>query len=489
MITDDGLARERMTLPNHKTKIVCTIGPSSRNIGIIKRMIRAGMNVARLNFSHGDLDEHEGTIGMIRTASRELGWPVTILADLPGPKIRLGTLLTEPINLKKGDTVTLTTRNALATSADIPVLYERLPESVSPGSPIYVNDGAILLKVLRVSDCRVECRVVIGGLLRSHKGINLPGARIFAEPVSEKDLALVDFGLKQGIDVFCVSFVERQADIIKVKEFAKTSGKDIYVVAKIERSQAIANIDGILDAADGIMVARGDLGVEIPIEEIPVVQKKLIQRANMRCRPVITATQMLLSMTENTRPTRAESTDVANAILDGTDAVMLSEETAVGSYPVETVKMMAKIAAATERHRKRFLWTGQQYGYGRELPGTSDISEVISRGVMEAACTARPRFVLTPTTTGATARRVSRFKLDPWILAFSRSRQVAAFLILSYGVFPSVLDAKGDDWHAEAIAFLKENGLGRSGDVAILTQGQFSPHHRTTDSMALITIP
>ena len=274
-----------------------------------------------------------------------------------------------------------------------------------------------------------------------------------------------------------------------MKEFARARGTEVYTVAKIERSRALDRFDQILRVTDAVMVARGDLGVEIPIEDVPVVQKKLIREANALCKPVVTATQMLLSMTDNTRPTRAESTDVANAILDGTDAVMLSEETAIGRYPVEAVRMMARIAASAERHRRDL--PGQE-GFESPLrPGRAgrDLSDVIARSVLDAARALKPRLILTPTGTGATARRISRFKPVPWILSFSERPEVAQFLVFSYGVFPLAqgLEQSGD-WYEAVTRFLKKERLAAPGDTAILTQGQFSPRHQTTDSMAVITI-
>jgi pyruvate kinase len=475
-----------MTFPRQKTKIVCTIGPSSQQTSVIKRMIRAGMGVARLNFSHGTLDQHTRDIRTIRAAAAELDTDITILADLPGPKIRIGTLPVEPVLLQKNAMVTLTTERDPSPDK-IPVMYEGLQESVRPGSPVYVSDGSILLKVVTVSGKNVQCRVVIGGSLLSHKGINLPGAPILLEPVSQKELDLVRFGVENGVSVFSISFVERPADIVKVKEYARTLGREVSAIAKIERSRAVDNIDSILRAADGIMVARGDLGVETPIEEVPEVQKRLIRKANVLCKPVITATQMLLSMTENTRPTRAEATDVANAILDGTDAVMLSEETATGLYPVQTVAMMSRIAASAEKQRKDPSHSAPVWE--RRKSDKGQISDILSLAVYDTARAAEPRFIVTPTLTGDTARRISRFRTASWILSFSPSPDVAAFLRLSYGVHPFVLATNNTDWHETVVQFLKEKGLGRKGDVVILTHGQFSPGQRTTDSLSIFTLP
>jgi pyruvate kinase len=476
-------------LPRHGTKIVCTIGPSSRSPSILRGMIRAGMNVARLNFSHGEPEEHAEDAKTIRSVARELGQTVAILADLPGPKIRIGQLEREPLLLRKGEAVTLTTRDMPGRGSLIPVAYPAMTKSLSRGSHIYMNDGSIMLKVLDVAGEEVQCKVAVGGSILSHKGVNLPGAEIFMEPVSERELELIDFGLRHGIRVFGVSFVEKAEDILKVKDFAGARGIEVYTVAKIERSRAIERIDQILRVTDAVMVARGDLGVELPIEDIPVVQKKLIRKANALCKPVVTATQMLLSMTDNTRPTRAESTDVANAILDGTDGVMLSEETAIGRYPVETVRMMARIAASTERHRRDLSRQEALPAREKGARADRDLSDVISRNVLDAARALRPRLILTPTSTGATARRISRFKPAPWILSFSERPEVAEFLVFSYGVFPVVQRLEpGEDWYEAATRFLKEEKLAAPGDTAILTQGQFSPRHQTTDSMAVITI-
>ncbi|MBW2674637.1 MAG: pyruvate kinase, partial [Deltaproteobacteria bacterium] len=340
-----------MQLPSHKTKIVCTIGPASQSEVVLSDMMRRGMTIARINLSHGTLEEHRQTIASIRTVADRLGRRCPILVDLPGPKMRIGKLAEEPLLLAKGTEVTLTTRDVTGTPPLIPVTYQRLPESVSPGSVIYLNDGFIALEVLEVRRDEVRCTVTTGGQLLSGKGLNLPGAKIFESPVTEKDLDLMDFALGEDITAFSISFVETADDILRARTFARGKGRKIYLIAKIERAAAVENIDEILEVADAIMIARGDLGVEIPIEEVPIAQKQLIRKANLSCRPVITATQMLESMIDNTRPTRAEATDVANAILDGTDAVMMSEETAIGQYPVEAVEVMARIAVALERQR------------------------------------------------------------------------------------------------------------------------------------------
>jgi pyruvate kinase len=481
---------EKLQLSGHKTKIVCTIGPACSSGSVLKEMMRSGMNVARLNLSHGNIEDHRKNIRRIRSLASQLGRVVTILIDLPGPKIRVGTLENEPVVLKKDDHVTLTTEHILGTASLIPVDYKRLPQSVSKGSLIFLNDGFLQLRVQEVSDDDVRCKVIIGGPLLSHKGLNLPRAKIFIEAVTDRDLDLIDFGLKQGMDTFGISFVERAYDILKVKEFARKKGKSIYVVAKIERAEAVKNIDEILDVADAIMIARGDLGVQIPIEDVPAVQKKLIRKANLLGRPVITATQMLESMIENIRPTRAEVADVANAILDGTDAVMLSEETAIGKYPVQTVKMIAKIAVSIERQRRAVKWSSDLEEYFRGDFGRKKVSaeDVISLNAIQDVHALKVHLILTPTHTGSTPRRISRFKPDCWILSFSNYEPTYRFLALSYAVHPFLIKNKVDDWHDVIMKLIKDSGLAKKGDRVILTEGASPGQVGDADSLRIITV-
>ncbi len=408
-------------------------------------MIESGMNVARLNFSHGEFKEHAKNIRNIRAAAAKTRRMVSIIIDLPGVKMRIGRLQNESVMLKKDGEVVLTTRSVLGTQALIPVEYKQLSKSVSRAGVIFLNDGFIQLRVEKVSGQDVFCKVLIGGELLSHKGINLPGAKLNINPITDRDLTIVDFGLKHGVNIFGLSFVEKAKDIIKVREFAKKKGFSVYLVAKIERRGAIENFDEILKAADAVMIARGDLGVEIPIEEVPGIQKRLIQKANIMGRPVITATQMLESMTQNVRPTRAEVNDVANAILDGTDAIMLSEETAIGDYPIETVRMMAKIALTTEQQRDEGqLSDNEETQISNKIAQSSflTITDVTSLNAVRAAQELDARYILTPTTSGSTARRISRFKPHCWILSFSAHRYVCDFLNFSYGVQPFFLNKR-----------------------------------------------
>jgi pyruvate kinase len=476
-----------MQIPNHKTKIVCTIGPASSSEKIIRELVLAGMNVARINFSHGDFESHKEVIQRVRKVAKDLDRIVAILADLPGPKIRIGKLEKEPLMLHKGNFVTLTVDESSINSERIPVSYKQLPESVAPGNFIYLNDGFIQLLCLKILEKDVLCEVLIGGQLYSHKGLNLPGAKIFLDPVTEKDLKILEFGLNEEIDTFSISFIEDAGDIKKVRSFAAERGKSVYIVAKIERRRAVDNIEEILMETDALMIARGDLGVEIPIQEIPSVQKELIQSAKLLGIPVITATQMLASMIDNVRPTRAEVTDVANAILDGTDAVMLSEETAVGNYPVEAVDMMVKIAETTENWRCRTKW-----GLDIMIKGITaremSVDEVIALQVHKALQKLPVEVVLSPTRSGATPRRISRFKPEIWILAFSRFPGTCGFLSLSYGVYPIFVKKVIENWEVETTKRAKELGFANSGDIVVFTQGPSSGKPGGTNMLKILSL-
>ncbi|WP_407355703.1 pyruvate kinase [Methanolobus sp. WCC5] len=464
-----------MDLPDHKTKIVCTIGPASSSEGILREMIIQGMNVARLNFSHGDLEDHRVIIKRIRTIAEELNKVVAIMADLPGPKIRVGTIQDEPIMLEKGQEIVLTPRAVPGQGSIIPVQYSQIADSVTPGSPIYLNDGFIQLDCTHVQGGDVHCTVVVGGLLSSKKGINLPGSRLFINPITGRDLEIIDFGLDEGLSIFCLSFIESKEDIIQVRNYATGKGKDVFIVSKIEREQAVRNIDSILKESDGIMIARGDLGVEIPIQDVPIVQKNIIHKANLMSTPVITATQMLESMTGNIRPTRAEATDVANAIIDGTDAVMLSAETAVGKYPVETVMMMSRIARSTEKWRDHTIIGLEMMKKAIRKMGPS-VEDMISIQVNDALRNLPVRYVITPTVSGKTPRYISRFRPDVWILAFSRYSLTCEQLAMQYAVYPIPVHHKVYEWEETAMDVLKRSGRVAEGDMLILTQGQTSGH-------------
>lgn len=479
-----------MQLPPNKTKIICTIGPASRSYAAIKELMRNGMSVARLNFSYGTPEDHRKDIEQIKKAASHFGRSFTILIDLPGSKIRVRKLENEPIVLKKNDVVVLTTEDVLGTANLLSINYPRLPQSVSKGQTIYLSDGFIQLKITDILPKGIQGKVVVGGPLFSSKGVNLPGAKLCVEAVTNQDLTYVDFGLAHGVNTFGASFIQNAQDILKIREHVKKKNKSVNIIAKIERQEAVRNFEEILRVSDAIMIARGDLGLEIPLEDVPITQKRLIRRANFAGRPVITATQMLESMKDNTRPTRAEVADVANAILDGTDAVMLSEETAVGKYPVEAVMMMRRIATAVEQKRGDIR---QSYLLHDEVKRHTTknhltITDIISLNVVEAAEALNVRFILTPTASGNTARRVSRFKPSAWILAFSRQEETCEFLTFSYGVTPFFMKNKGKSWHGPILRFLQEKKLVKNSDKVILTQRRFTKQAGGTDSFGIITI-
>ena len=443
--------------PEHKTKIVATIGPASESPDMLARLIRAGLNVARLNFSHGDLPKHAEVIRRIREATRETGQRVAIMADLPGPKMRLGKIASEPIQLAPGAHFTLTNEDIVGNAHRVSMSFEPLPRVVKPGDRIFLNDGLVQLVVERVVGNDVECTVAVGGELRSRKGLNLPGIELGISAFTKKDRAALEFALGAGVDAVSQSFVHCAADIQAVREAAAKVGRHPFVIAKIERADAVAHYDEILAASDGIMVARGDLGVEVPIEEIAYTQKQLIAKANIAGKPVITATQMLESMVASRLPTRAEATDVANAILDGTDCVMLSGESAMGKFPEEAVTMLAKIAAFTEAHRPRTTLAVR-----RDFPQqkmTTIAGDRMASVVEHALDTVPCDLLLVPTRGGTVARAISRFKPFVWIIAPSPDRAVCQNLAFSYGMYPIDLAEEPDDWRQWIACWSRENGL------------------------------
>ncbi len=473
-----------MSLPMNKTKIVCTIGPASDSQEIIEKMIRAGMNVARLNFSHGDFPSHKKAIETLRASARKVGSRLAIMADLPGPKIRIGRFNKEPIELKPGDAFTLTTEEIVGDIDRVSVTFEPLPRAVKPGDHLYLNDGLIQLAVQKVLETEVYCRVLVGGGLRSSKGLNLPGIDLGICAFTDRDRECLKFALEQGVDAVSQSFVENEEDIVAVREAATAMGYQPFIIAKIERAGALDHLKGILQAADGIMIARGDLGVEIPIQEIPVVQKQLMDQANKAGKPVITATQMLESMTNNRRPTRAEATDVANAILDGTDCVMLSGESAMGQYPVEAVTMLAKIATAIESHRPGYRLREVLKTYGGD--GNVEPKDLIVLSVETTLEHTTPATVIVPTQSGYTARNIARFRLPVWITAVSSLEETCQALQFSYGVYPVHEPEHPEDWNRFAEEFLRSHEI--KGDLVVLTEGPSTNHPDANLRMELIDL-
>jgi pyruvate kinase len=442
------------------------------------------MNVARLNFSHGDFAEHQAVILRIREASRTTGQRVAIMADLPGPKIRLGQFAEEPVKLRIGDTFTLTTEEIEGTGDRVSVTFAELPQAVRPGDRLFLNDGLIQLKVLEPVGREVRCEVLIGGQLSSRKGLNLPGIDLGISAFTDHDRQCLAFALENGVDAISQSFVENANDIAAVQKAAADLGHDPFLIAKIERAGALDHIDDILQAADGIMVARGDLGVEIPIAQIAVVQKKLIWKANRLGKPVITATQMLESMTTNRRPTRAEATDVANAVLDGTDAVMLSGESAMGQFPVDAAEMLATIAANSEPLRIVFPVRNEQSSFDRD----EDVSlpDLIARSVVTTSQRITPAAVIVPTHSGATARRITRFRLPVWITAVSSYEKTCQDLLFSYGVFPVCEPEHPTDWRSWIRNWLEVQEV--SGELVVMTEGPSRKHPERNNRMEIVDL-
>jgi len=474
-----------MILPTHRTKIICTIGPASDSPSMIAKMIGAGMNIARLNFSHGNFTDHAKTIRTLRQESDRQGRRIAIMADLPGPKMRIGSFATEPVQLVRGSQFILTTREITGNAKQVSISMPTLPEVVKQGDIIFLADGLVQLRVEKVRGQDIYCRIEVGGELRSKKGVNIPGIDLGISVFTERDRECLHFALKQGVDAVSQSFVSSGRDMLEVREAARATGHDPFLIAKIERAGARDNIDSILAESDGIMVARGDLGVEIPIEEIAVAQKFITRKANLAGKPVITATQMLVSMTRNRRPTRAEATDVANAILDGTDCVMLSEESAMGQFPLESVQMLARIAAATEPHRppghfervRKALDVRPRENMVDALTGS--VEELVRELNNVAA-------VLAPTASGYTARSLSRFKLPVWILAPSASEKTCRDLLFSQGVHPVLEPDHPDDWTRIARDLVHEFAL--AGSHIIQTEGPSPKHPVTNHRLEIISL-
>jgi len=420
-----------MTL-GKKTKIVCTIGPATKTPEVLKQLVSAGMNVARLNFSHGELSEHEDRLDTIRSIMEETGSTIAILQDLSGPKIRIGTFKEGKIELKKGQTFILTTDDCVGDLERVSVNYSNLPKEVKIGGIIMLQDGTKKLEITDVKGNDIVTIVKVGGSLGDHRGVNVPGASLSISSLTEKDKADLQFGIKNKVDYVALSFVRRAEDIRELREILNKAGSDAHIIAKIETPDALHNIDEIIEVVDGIMVARGDLAIEIPAEEVPLVQKMIIQKCNSAGKPVITATQMLESMVENPVPTRAEVSDIANAIIDGTDAIMLSEETAIGKFPVESVSIMTKVAARVEKE----VYTRDTIAEYGESHGVTDIA---SQSAVRAAHALNAKLIVALTRSGRTARMIARYRPAEPILALSDAKENANKLMLTFGCFPMVV--------------------------------------------------
>lgn len=452
-----------------KSKIVCTIGPASESLENIKKLILAGMNVARLNFSHGDFEEHGARIQTIRQASKELGKTVAILLDTKGPEIRTGKMEVEPIELVQDDYLTLTTEEILGTQERISITYSELPNDVQVGSTILIDDGLIGLTVVDIQGTEIKTRIVNGGTIKSKKGVNVPGVNISLPGITEKDTNDILFGIEQDIDFIAASFVRKASDVLEIRELlAKNNASHIQIISKIENQQGVDNLDEILEVSDGLMVARGDLGVEIPAEDVPLAQKLMIKKCNVAGKPVITATQMLDSMQRNPRPTRAEASDVANAILDGTDAIMLSGETAAGKYPVESVLTMSRIAEKAESaldHREIFS--------KQQTAQETTVTEAISQSVAISALDLNAKAIISSTVTGHTARVVSKYRPKAPIIAVTTQERTMRQLALVWGVTPvhGLVASSTDELLETAIKGGKDSGLVKAGDLVVITAG------------------
>lgn len=451
-----------------KAKIVCTIGPASESVETLKKLIHAGMNVARLNFSHGSHEEHAARIVNIRKAAEETGKPVAILLDTKGPEIRTGTLAVDAVELVEGNTIILTTEEVAGTAERVSITYDELPQDVNPGDTILIDDGLIGLTVQEVKGNDIVCKIKNGGTLKSKKGVNVPGVKINLPGITEKDAQDIEFGIEQKVDFIAASFVRKASDILEIRTILERHGAHIDIIAKIENQEGVDNVDEILVVTDGLMVARGDLGVEIPAEEVPLVQKKLIKKCNELAKPVITATQMLDSMQRNPRPTRAEASDVANAIFDGTDAIMLSGETAAGKYPVESVETMDRIAVRAEQelNYREILYTQAQL---KQMTITDAISQAVSNAALDLDAAA----IITATESGHTARMVSKFRPKAPIVAVTPHAHVIRRLSLVNGVYPLLgeLAHTTDEMLEMSVQEALNAGYVRHGDLVVITAG------------------
>ncbi len=452
-----------------KTKIICTLGPATDDERVLENLIMSGMNVARMNFSHSSHEDHLKRIEEFKAVREKLNIPVAMLLDTKGPEIRIKDFENKSIELKEGQIFTITTRDIVGNNDLVSITYKGLPNDVSKGKRILIDDGLIELIVLEVKGNDIKCEVKNGGIVSGYKGVNVPGVAVKMPYMSEKDREDILFGIKNDFDFIAASFVRTHFDVLEIRKvLEKNGGKDILIIAKIENSEGVANIDDILKVSDGIMVARGDMGVEIPFEDLPIVQKMLIEKCYQSGKPVITATQMLDSMIRNPRPTRAETTDVANAIYDGTSAIMLSGETAVGKYPVESIHTMSKIAERTENaidYKKRFA----NLKFNLEPSVTNAISHATCTTAHDLGAAA----IVSVTKSGHTARMVSKFRPDCPIIATTMSEKVCRQLSLSWGVYPYVSELKDttDDLFEHAVEKALDSKIVKSGDIVVITAG------------------
>jgi len=467
------------------TKIVCTLGPATSSAAVIGRMIEAGMNVARLNFSHGAIEEHASQIRLIRAVARKKRAAVGILADLPGPKIRVGRIAPEPVELEAGSHLVLTARRLVGNQRVVSISHPSILRQLRRGDRVFLEDGIVRLEVVSAKENEVVCKIVTGGSLSSGKGVNLPDKRMKLGALTKRDIRLLKFALSNGVDFVGISFVTSSKDLRQARRILDAADSGAWLIAKIETRLAVENFASIVKQANGIMVARGDLGVEMNVEDIPVLQKEIIRKSNAAGKPVITATQMLESMVNNPTPTRAEVTDIANAIIDGTDAVMLSEETAVGKYPVEAVNVMKRVAAVTEKNLP--------YGAlldARRARVKPIVQESISFSACEVAYALKAGCIVANTRTGITAHRVSKYRSSVPIIALTYILPVMNRLSLLWGVYPyrvKKLTTTAEIFSAAKLA-AKSNGTVKEGGKIVVVCGDPSTPGGTTDLLRVQAI-
>lgn len=453
-----------------KTKIIATIGPASSSPEMIKKLIETGMNAVRINFSHGDHESHGVTIDTVKKVRDELGMPIPLVLDTKGPEIRTKLLEKEPIQLKKGNKITLTTEDIVGNEERVAVTYEGFAKDLSVGSTVLIDDGLIELKVLEINGNDVVCEIINSGMLGSRKGINLPNVSIKLPALTEKDIEDIKFGIKKGFDYIAASFIRSAEDVKQIRKILEENGgSDIKIISKIENREGVDNLDSILEVTDGIMVARGDLGVEIPFEEVPLIQKEMIAKCKAKGKLVVTATQMLESMVSNPRPTRAEASDVANAVLDGTDAIMLSGETAKGSFPVEAVNTMVRIANKIES-----CFNYVEAFYNKKMNPCTNITDAVSHATCTTANDLSASCIVAVSKTGFTVREVSKYRPASTILALTDDERVLRQLNLTWACYPYLVDINqitNGDFFENTAKIAKEKGFANTNDTIVTVAG------------------
>lgn len=471
-----------------RTKIVATLGPASNTPEMVMQLLKAGVDVVRLNFSHGTHDDHAKSIRIVRQAAKELNRPVAILQDLQGPKIRTGPLMAgQPVTLVPGTIFTITTKPIVGDALMVSTSYTPLPNDVEPGDRILVSDGLIELQVIETTGDSVTTQIVHGGELREHQGINLPGVKVSSPAVTEKDIEDLKFGLANGVDYVAISFVRRAADVQQVLDLISEAGYDTPVIAKIEKPEALDELDAILEKVNGVMVARGDLGVEMALEQVPLVQKRIIAAANAVGVPVITATQMLESMIVNPRPTRAEAGDIANAIIDGTDAVMLSGETAKGAFPVEAVRVMSMIAEATDSTARSYDFEAGKSGALADFSGPAN---AIGEAASAVVNTLSVRAIVAFTQSGGTARLMAHHRPRVPIIAITPYEHIYRRLNLLWGVIPTLGEMSDHqaNFEAQTMRCVIDSELAQPKDYVVMTGGHPIAHHGQTNFLKILQI-